>query len=122
MGNLSMKFWDEFATPGAPDLGLIFAFCDNAAGEVCCHLPAGPSEKPAIMIPGRSTLRHCLRVLPGRADMGCHHRSRRRSNRRASASRLSDMLGNRRNIGMHRSASSRWFARRISGRSTSIAG
>jgi arsenate reductase len=29
------KSWDEFAEPGAPEMGFIFTVCDSAAGEAC---------------------------------------------------------------------------------------
>lgn len=37
------KSWDEFGTPGAPDIDFIFTVCSNAASEPCPIWPGHPT-------------------------------------------------------------------------------
>jgi arsenate reductase (thioredoxin) len=40
--NVRSKSWEEFSSPGAPQMNFVFTVCDNAAKEVCPIWPGQP--------------------------------------------------------------------------------
>jgi arsenate reductase len=74
---LRSKSWNEFASPGAPEIDLIVTVCDNAAGESCPVWPGRPItahwgiEDPAA-VEGerqRAAFERALRYLNNRISL-----------------------------------------------------
>jgi arsenate reductase len=62
--NLRSKSWDEFSTPGAPEMDLVVTVCGNASRETCPVWPGIPMtahwgvEDPAAVEGDEETRRH----------------------------------------------------------------
>lgn len=44
IAGIRSKSWDEFASPGAPQMRVVITVCDSAANEVCPIWPGGPVQ------------------------------------------------------------------------------
>ena len=42
VSGLRSKSWDEFSSPGAPEMRIVITVCDSAAAESCPHWPGSP--------------------------------------------------------------------------------
>ena len=72
---LRTKSWDEFATPGAPEMDFVITVCDNAAGETCPVWPGHPAiahwgvPDPAVTPDDPQAFKHAWLVLRRRIEL-----------------------------------------------------